>query len=262
MKFIFTCIIISLILTSCNRKAQFYNSTYSKKSVIVDGELSEWQLPLEQPSQQVALKYRCSNDKEYLYLAVQAANDFTKALILQQGCKIWMDSTAKRKEKFGLDYPLPLKEQEIEALYSEAKGDEKKFLALYGNAMQEFEVLGWADEALRFSNLTSKDIKVALAFDELKMLYMEFRIPLKQIFGREAQLDEIFSLGIVINKAKTAPVDNNDDGLFNDRNQTGITQSNPMLGPNPNQRQFNGPSRDLSMPNIWMKIKLNSGTSE
>lgn len=255
---LFFLISFSLIVFSCNRKSQSYISSWKSNPPVLDGMLDDWQLPLEQPSAQFAIKYRCSNDNEYLYLAIQAGDDMTKSLLLQQGAKIWIDTTGKRKEKFGISYPIPIKTQEIEALFSEAKGDEKLFLRLYAESLQEFDVIGWADEPLRLSNLTSKDTKVSMGFDELKTLSIEIRIPLKLIYKRVPNFNETFSLGVEINKPKNSTDASSEDGLFNDQNQTGITQSNPLLGPNPNQRQYTGPSKDLSMPNIWTKVKLSS----
>jgi hypothetical protein len=258
-KLFFISILLLGCLSGCQRGNQIYLSNWKTSAPVIDGQLSEWQLPLEQPSSQVSIRYRCSNDAEYLYLAVQANEEYVKALMLHQGAKIWIDTTAKRKDKFGLGYPIPIKESEIELLASEAKGDERKFMQLYAEAMQDFDLIGVADEALRISNLTSKDMKVAMNFDDLKVMSFEIRIPFKRIFGRTPNFDETISIGIQINNpSKTMEEEGNDGSLFNDRNQSTLTQSNPMLGPSPNQQQYNGPTRQASMPNIWVKVKLSA----
>lgn len=256
-------IIMSTLLLACNKNSFEYLSNWKSSPPIIDGSLEEWQLPLEQPSSQIPIKYRCSNDGQYLYLAIQAGDEYLKALMLHQGLKIWIDTTGKRKEKFGLGYPIPLKNTETEALGQEAKGNEKKFMELYAEAMQEFDLYGLADdESLRFSNLTSKDIKVYMGFDQLNTLSMELRIPLKMIYGCIPSLNETFSLGIVINNLPRSMDDEHNDGsIFNDRNQTGITQSNPILGPTP-QQPMNQAPRQASMPSIWAKIILSDNKSD
>jgi hypothetical protein len=261
---IFISIFFVTLFSSCQRKHFQYSNHWSDKAVVIDGNLDEWQLPLEQPAAQIPIKYRCSNDEKYLYLAIQASDEYMKAMFLHQGLKIWIDSTARRKEKNGIAYPIPLRTSETNELASEAGNNTQKFIELYAASMQEFDVYGLADESLRLSNLTSKEIKVALAFDQLRTLCMEIRIPIKSVLG-SFESGKIFSLGIMVNNpTKSIDDDNNDSSLFNDRNQNPITQGNPLMGNNPmmnqpmNQQmnQMQGPSRQLSMPNIWMKIKL------
>jgi hypothetical protein len=264
--FFLLAISVVLLFSSCQKKLYQYSNTWSTKSVNIDGQLDEWQLPLEQPAAQIPIKYRCSNDEKYLYLAVQASDEYMKAMFLHQGLKIWIDSTARRKEKNGIGYPIPLRTSETNELASEAGNNTQKFIELYAASMQEFDVYGLADESLRLSNLTSKEIKVALAFDQLRTLCMEIRIPIKTVLG-SFESGKIFSLGIAVNNpSKSIDDGSNDSSLFNDRNQNQITQGNPLMGPNSqmmnqnmnpnNMNQMQGPSRQLSMPNIWMKIKL------
>lgn len=252
----------SILLISCARVNYQYSSNWSASKPKIDGILDEWQLPLEQPASQIPIRYRCSNDEKYIYLAIQAADEYMKAMFLHQGLKIWIDSTARRKEKNGIAYPIPLRTSETNDIAKEAGSSTQKFIELYAASMQEFDIYGLADESLRLSNITSKEIKVALSFDQLNMLCMELRIPIKSVLGT-FQSGKIFSLGIVVNNpSKTVADDsNNDSSLFNDRNQNQITQGNPLMGPNSqmmnqNMNQMQGPSRQLSMPSIWMKIKL------
>jgi hypothetical protein len=261
LQFYFSLLAACLLFSSCQRNFYQYSNTWSKNAPTIDGALDEWQLPLEQPAAQIPIKYRCSNDEKYLYLAIQASDEYMKAMFLHQGLKIWIDSSGRRKEKNGIGYPIPLRTSETDEIASEAGSNTQKFIELYAASMQEFDVYGLADESLRLSNLTSKEIKVALAFDQLRMLCMEIRIPIKSVLGTY-EPGKIFSLGIIVNNpTKTMDDENHDSSLFNDRNQNQITQGNPLMGPN-NQmmnRQMNqmqGPSRQLSMPSIWSKIKI------
>jgi len=255
--FIVLCFALYLSISGCQKTNQAYLSNWPVKTPVIDGQLDEWQLPLEQPSAQIGIKYRCSNDAQFLYLAVQVPDEYMKALMLHQGATIWIDTTGRKRDKVGFGFPIPLKEAEIEDLMKEANGNEAKFMLLYAEALQEFDLIGLAEEPLRASNLTSKDLKVAAGFDQIKGFLFEMRIPFKQIYGRMPNLTETLGLGIQINTPKkTLDDDNNDGGLFNDRNATGVTQSNPLMGPNPNQQQFTTPNRQPSMPNLWMKIKL------
>jgi hypothetical protein len=258
-KNLFFLILIHSVLFSCSPKIIF-QSNWNSGQPEIDGALSDWSQPFEQPSGALNISFKTSNDEKYLYLAVRVQDDYLKGLILNQGCMIWIDSSARKREKFGFAYPLPVDEKEVERLAIESRGDENNFLKLYAAAMCNFDIIGLAEEPLRASNLTSKDIKVAAAFDNFKGLNFEMRIPIKNIFKGDLRYDETFALGIQIKApTKTADEDNNDNNLFNDRNSSAITQSNPMLGPVPNQQQFTQPgNRQQSMPGIWGLVRLSS----
>ena len=142
----------------------------------------------------------------------------------------------------------------------EAKGDPQLFLKAYAQAFQEFDLIGFVEEPVRASNLSSKDLKVAMGFDNLRAMVIELKIPIQQILKRAPRLGDTWSLGIEINTPKRS-IDDDDaggSGLFNDTNQNSITQTNPLLGANPNNTrpQFSAPTRNPSMPSIWAKMQL------
>jgi hypothetical protein len=251
-------LLIYTLCSSCNSNKVVFLSAWNNQQPLIDGEISEWSQPFEQPTSMLNISFKSCNDEKYLYLAVRVQDEYLKSLILNQGCLVWIDSSARKKEKFGFAYPLPVSDKDIESLAIESKGDESNFLRLYAAAMREFDIIGLAEEPLRASNLTSKDMKVAAAFDRFKGFNFEMRIPLKSIFKGDLQYNETFALGIQIKAAqKSQDDDNGDNNLFNDRNSNAITQSNPMMGPSPNQQQYAQPSnRQQSMPGIWALVKL------
>jgi hypothetical protein len=251
-------IITCTLLISCNSSKTVFLSNWSNQQPVMDGDISEWSQPFEQPSSGLNINFKSCNDDKYLYLAVRIQDEYLKSLILNQGCMVWIDSSAKRREKFGFAYPLPISDKEVENLAIESKGDESNFLKLYAAAMQEFDLIGLTEEPLRASNLTSKDMKVASAFDRFKGFNFEMRIPLKSIFKGNLQYNETFALGIQISPLKKSN-DDDENTLFNDRSSNAITQSNPMMGPTPNQQQFAQPSnRQPSMPGVWALVKLSA----
>ena len=254
---------IILLLSSCQSTKLIYDNNWPKEIISIDGDLSEWQQPLQQSNSQVNIRYRTANDSQFLYLAVHIPDEYLKALVLNQGCKIWIDSSGKRKEKFGIGYPIPVTESAVNELSMEAKGDNELFKKLFAESLSDFDMIGLADEPLRASNLTSREIKVATGFDQLNGLVLELRVPIKSIFDRKPFFIEIISLGIEVNPLKKSLGDDTNDGsLFNDHNTNGITQSNPMMGPSPNQQMINNQSqRPPSMPNIWFKVKLNNNSN-
>jgi hypothetical protein len=256
-----TTIIVLLFLAACKSTTIVSQSQWPTEAPIIDGILLEWQIPLEQPSAQVGIRYRMSNDAQYIYIAIHIPDEYTRSLMLTNGATIWLDTTAKRKEKIGIGYPIPLSSSQMAEVEKEAKGDPQLFLKAYANAFQEFDLIGFVEEPVRASNLSSKDLKVAMGFDNLRAMILELKIPIQQILRRAPRLGDTWSFGIEVNTPKRSIDDDNntDDGLFNDRNQNAITQTNPLLGANQNNNnrpQFSAPTRNPSMPSIWTKIQL------
>ncbi len=253
-----------LLLSSCQRNTVWYMATKVEQKPLVDGALNDWQTPLIQPSSQVDIRFRSAYDQEYLYIVVHIPDAYYRSLMLANGGSIWLDTLAKRRDKFGIGYPLALNNAQLEAIAIESQGDERQFFDNYAKALQEFDLIGFVEEPVRASNLSSNSIKVAAQFDELQALIYELKIPLNQIFNRVPTPGTSMSIGIEVNTPKTSPLDEQDDSsLFNDRNMqnNGITQSNPLMGPNMNPRapqNQNMGSRQPSMPVVWAKIQLDS----
>jgi hypothetical protein len=253
---------LTLLSMSCSRTMVMYPSPKVKATtVVVDGKINEWQTPLPQPSTQVAIRFRAAFDEEYLYLAVHVPDRYFQSLMLAQGASIWLDTLGKRNDNFGIGYPLALSNAQLEEIANQSKGDERLFLDNYADALQEFDLIGFVEEPVRASNITSKNMKVAAGFDDLRTLVFEIKMPLKQIFNRIPEEGTILSIGVEVNTPKTSPLDNQDDSsLFNDptNQNNGITQSNPLMGPNTmaNQQQMGPTNRKPSMPTVWARIQL------
>ncbi len=250
---------IVLSWAACKSSSVLFQSPWSATAPVIDGILSEWESPLEQPSAQAGIRYRCRHDKEFLYIAIQVTDEYARSLMLQQGATIWIDSTGRRKEKLGIGYPIPLSNSQMAAVEQEAKGNPDLFLKAYAQAFQEFDLIGLVEEPVRASNLSSKELKVAMSFDDLRYMNIEIKVPFRQFPGMAPTDNSVWYLGIAVNPPKKSIDDENSDGsLFNDRNQNTLTQSNPLMGGNPNQMrpQFAAPTRAPSMPAIWAKISF------
>lgn len=267
LKYIFGLITI-LTLVSC-LKTPLYNSSWSNTSIQVDGKLSEWETPLQQPSSQINMLCAVANDKEYLYVAVRIPDKNIQTMVYQLGMTMWMDTSARKRNAIGMGFPLPLTKTQMDHLGNAyGKGGQKGMENAYAELSQEFELIGFVEDRLKISNLASKSMKVGANFDELGALTVEYKIPFKQIYKRIPNFDEELSIGIKINTPEESADD--DTGLFDDDNNNQITQNNmnnPMMGGagGMNQlpgRQGNvaGTQRQLSsspnLPSIWLKTLL------
>lgn len=236
----------------------------------VDGSLKEWATPLSQAKDYNVFQYNMGHDANNLYIAVRVSDRGMQQRIMLLGMTVYIDTTAKRKEKIGIGYPLPLTENQINKAAVEASNggelDRNTFNKIYARMAQEFELLGFVEEdpkeRIRVSNLASKDLKTAMGFDQLGAMLIELKIPFQQLYDRPLQYNEIISLGIQIN----TPEPNADDepGLFDDATNpitgngqfnNGLFQTNPQTGlQQPQQpRMRRNPNASLG---TWEKIQL------
>lgn len=260
---------ISLMTLGSCLKTPLYNSKWTKSLVQVDGKLTEWEKPFEQPSSQVNMLCAVANDKEYLYVAVRIPDKRIQAMVYQLGMTMWIDTLAKKRNTIGMGFPLPLTKGQMDHLGNAYnKGGQKGMENAYAELSQEFELIGFVEDRLKISNLASKSMKVGANFDELGALTVEYKIPFKQIYKRIPNLDKELSIGVKINTPEETA--DNDPGLFDDAQNNPITQSNannPMMGgvggagqlPG-RQGNVAGTQRQLSsspnLPNIWLKMQL------
>ncbi|MFK7797387.1 MAG: hypothetical protein AB8E82_08030 [Aureispira sp.] len=236
----------------------------------VDGSLKEWVTPLSQAKDYSVFQYNIGYDADNLYIGVRVADRGMQQRIMVLGMTVYIDTTAKRKERIGVGYPLPLTEGQINKAAVEASNggelDRNVFNEIYARMAQEFELLGFVEEdpkeRIRVSNLASKDLKTAMGFDQLGAMLIELKIPFQQLYDRPIQYNEIISLGIQIN----TPEPNADDepGLFDDATNpitgngqfnNGLFQTNPQTGlQQPQQpRMRRNPNASLG---TWEKIQL------
>lgn len=236
----------------------------------IDGSLKEWATPLSQAKDYSVFQYNMGHDADNLYVGIRVADRGMQQRIMGLGMTVYVDTTAKRKEKIGVAYPLPLTEEQVNKAAVEASNggelDRNTFNEIYARMAQEFELLGFVEEdpkeRIRVSNLASKDLKTAMGFDQLGAMLIEFKIPFQQLYDRPLRYNETISLGIQIN----APEPNADDepGLFDDaanpitgngQLNNGLFQANPQTGlQQPQQpRMRRNPNASLG---TWEKIQL------
>ncbi len=271
--FLFSVLWIGLLSLSACQSANNLVTLHAYKKADapqIDGVLAEWATPLLQAKDYSVFQYNMGHDAENLYIGVRVADRGMQQRIMVLGMTVYIDTTAKRKEKIGVGYPLPLTEEQVNRAAVEASNggqlDRNAFNEIYARMAHEFELLGFVEddpqERIRVSNLASKDLKTAMGFDQLGAMLIEIKIPFRQLYDRPLRFNEIISLGIQIN----TPAPNADDepGLFDDATNpitgngqlnNGLFQNNPQMGlPQAQQpRMRRNPNASLG---TWEKIQL------
>lgn len=262
-------------LSSCNSSKNIIQNKWynSDSTIVIDGILDDWEMPLERPVNFTDIQYKAGNDADNLYLCVRIPDKEIQRRIMGLGMSVFIDTLAKRRDKVGIGFPLALTQSQIEKISFQAQKDgtgldDRALDEAYAEICQEFELLGFVeedlDEKIRVSNLASKDLKTAVGFDHVSAMICEFKIPLNILFSHNAKYNEILSIGIRVNSPGSNA--DNDPGLFDDTGSNQITgsnqQSNPMSGSMAGQQSgFRQPSRSSNgnITGVWMKIQLKAG---
>ncbi len=254
--------ILSGLFAACGSQQKIATNKWIGSNFKPDGKTSEWTLPLPQPQQYTAIQCDIANDSNNLYVVVRIPDKGLQRNIMTHGITIWIDTLLKNREKIGLGYPLPLTEEKIQKIAFEAQIngslDDRVLDNAYANICQELELIGFVEETVRVSNLASKDLKTATAFDELGAMVCEYKIPFTHIWESPFKQGKKISIGVKVNPPELRAED--DPGLFDNNNQNPITSNNQMnpLGGLPGQ-QSNNQRLARNMNNnisIWVRTQL------
>jgi hypothetical protein len=101
--FAFRFVLFGLILTACSPKISD-KITWQSIPVIIDGQASEYPGKLYYSSK-TKMTYSLSNDKANLYLCFKITDEIMQLKIINAGMEIWLDTTSKAKEQFGILFP-------------------------------------------------------------------------------------------------------------------------------------------------------------
>ncbi len=248
-------------LCSCSSN-QFILVHTCNEPIQVDGELNEYKQPLLQPDPFYSIQFSSSNDDHFFSYVVRIQDKSLQAQLMSLGMTCYIDSTGKRKEQFGIGFPIALTEKQLEAVAIQASKKSQGVIdpieldKAYAAQCTEFDLIGFGEETFRMTNLSSRSIKTTLIFDELGAMVIEVRIPIDQIISNPNH-SGILSIGVKINEPEANADD--DAGLFDNNQINPITQGgsmNQMMSPNQrlnNRPAFAGRSK---MANLWSKVQL------
>ena len=178
------------LLTACSPQEKF-QSSWQSIPVHVDGDPSEWELPLKLYDESTQLNYTLSNDEQNLYLCIRAASERTKQQIIRGGMQFWIDTTGKKNQQTGIRYPVLAFQRHSERNSSEstsgtdseqnASQDSRSFHERFLSKEREMTVTGFlspvSNGLIPIQNIYG--IKVSLNWDSSGVMVYEASLPLK-----------------------------------------------------------------------------------
>jgi hypothetical protein len=146
------------------------------------------------------IAYEVSNDNNHLYLKMLIGDKATKKQIMISGMSVWIDTTKKYSENFGLFYPL--KGKKPPTMDKEKSGQlqpKKEKRGLLKSQFKSINLNGYKDGL--HSMDTEKDLTLHLDIDENGYLIYNAKIPLRCFHITsltEVDSTDLFSLNILI----------------------------------------------------------------
>ena len=133
--------LLGVTLASCS-SSPLIQSIPQTKPIVVDGDASDWQLPLAFYDKETKLSFTVSNDSTKLYFCFEAFAQELQTKIVRGGLQIAIDTTGGKGNDITLQYPVPATMQRVEP--QGASG--------YGSSSDNFDPIG----ALRRNFLRSQ----------------------------------------------------------------------------------------------------------
>jgi hypothetical protein len=160
---------------------------YAPGNLVIDGKASDWKgIPFSlDPG--TTMRYALANDTGNLYICLTSTNPGLEDKMFRMGLKVFIDTTGGRKEATGIQFPMPVDENALQAIAMTSKGDSKveadkyrQFIRLQEN---QYETFGWPS-GNGLNAMGSQDmLTLGFTLDVDDILIYEIKIPLKSLYG-------------------------------------------------------------------------------
>lgn len=206
MKKIAAVVILYCIATSSFAQENL-KSVWTNQPVDVNGNASEWNLPLKFYDNGTNLFFAMKNDSNNLYLCFQSKDEIIQTKIMRAGMRIILSDKINGKHKSVISFPLSAKHSskpvekpdEIKPdPLAPRQNEHDAFIA--GDTMMEVKGFEKTNGTISINNISG--IRASIGFDSAKVLTYEVRIPLKELFGDHYDLKDItkdVSLNVILN---------------------------------------------------------------
>ncbi len=242
---------LSAITLFAFAQAQETQSNWVSSPAVLDGSPAEWPQPFRYYDGVTRLQFALANDTANLYICLLVNDEGAQHRIFRGGLNLWLDSKGKKKETFGLTFPVKRNHPKTETqpdpenatpeqpMWGQNKGINK----LKERELAQQNILvphGMADIEAETLPLKNKyGVEAALGWDSLGILCIEYQIPIKRILNRSLTAGDTLlalQLGLIepaiegINKKDNKHDENNDRYSNMTMPNSGMGSYNNSLG--------------------------------
>ena len=249
------CLVASVLAISCGgsrhtgKSKNFIAGTWQQTPIVIDGDSKDWPSPYPNFDAKARVAYATSNDKENLYITMEAGDEMTQLKILKQGMTVSIDTGGNKDASFHINFPLPNDSEPIDLPQDARKNDAASLrarqmdvkLSKAAKEANQFSLEGFigCSGGYMVSQPAPCGIRVIARMDEYKELVWEAVVPFKAIYGKSTltaeDADKPVSICFAVKGFKNPSAKNND-------NSNGIS-NNTGTGSNMNGRTSQGTTR-------------------
>jgi hypothetical protein len=199
-----------IILLAISGLFSIYSSLHAQESIskwqgqpiIIDGNLSDWESIPRFFDSESNVQYEFRNDAQNLYLTVRTSDQATQIQLRQAGFSVHLKLKSKPPTKFGITFTTPKKrgmppmdrnpEDKRDKLVD--KFSSKPEVAAIDSAILDGFLL--SEGIITSENKDPKGICFAKSKASRDQIVVEFKVPLKEMFGDDFSLSTIIGIPI------------------------------------------------------------------
>jgi len=177
--FIFISIASIIFFIGCNNPE--LNSKWLNREITIDGNDTDWRNAttfIENARAAIGL----FNDENFIYLTLTPWDVKIQNQIMRRGLTLWFDPDGDSKKKFGIRFPLGIKEMTLPRAEIENRRETEKRLEKFKELQKELQILYTGkDETIKMSicDAASYGIDVMVGNSDGRLFY-ELKIPIKK----------------------------------------------------------------------------------
>lgn len=180
----------SLLLACGRQPVASPAGRFASAPPLIDGQASEWTDSLRyDPASK--LQYQVLNDRRAVYVRLKAADPTTQARLLRLGFVVWLDTTGRHQQQFGVRFPLggeagvggPRADEPAPPAGGERPDRRARLRQVLAN-LHEMELLHYKDspEPVLTDLQSPLGVKLAVGLDEQEDLIYELAVPLRLLY--------------------------------------------------------------------------------
>ncbi len=210
----------ALLLFACAHQPQADGpSRFAATPPTIDGQATDWGPDSLRFDPETKLQYQVLNDQRAVYVRLKAAYPMTQARLLHQGFTVWLDTTGRNQQQFGVRFTLPREPVPAEGTAgAPGPGDRHALLSRALAGARDMELLNYKGnkEPTYTDTQSPLGVKLAAALDAQDNLVYELAVPLRLLYRRVPVLASgqraVVGVTVIGNRAATGH-DSNSSGM-------------------------------------------------
>lgn len=175
-------------------------------TVVIDGILNDWNIAGFEHDKETTFDFGIKNDDNNIYFALRIPDQAIQIKVMSMGMKLFIDTKGKKKEKTGIEFPIPKENFSLGRSGNRFENDQnerpspvqiRRSLASNLINYKSFGMIGLEDD--EYSIQTEENPTIAFYWDENNVMFLEYKIPAKFLGGIETLKTHTISLGFLVN---------------------------------------------------------------